>query len=460
MEVEDGQLKLILVTREHVQQRAVIEVDAVGSGFMLIKRKALEAVDDYIRNRVYPAIPDEFKWMAPVPYFPVTYDAQHNITVGSDFSFCKMARRAGQKVFLDCGVVCGHQWEHEYSIEDHWNWIDRYTFNTELPPYPGAPLPPVRPPTDKIYWGDSGGPMDVTVTSVTDQERAENDVFPVLKAVYGPVNDLDFAGRTKAGYIVGFGVTDEVTPKDYLAWAKKFQRVGIHWSRDDAAKVGTWLSKDTSKVLDNGHFVHMADDNNTKEILRTNFKNVHVVPIPTSRMFPVAQLPGNFTVGVNYDSDKYDDVLAAVVKRNPGWKFKFFCQEDAKPGFDESNMLYVSTDDAMKYAHELAKMSCLVHLGDAPAYKDARMSREAAMMGRRIVCNYDMPFNNRVAESPTTDEVCEVLSRVALEREPDEEMMMKYREGNDITVYREKVARLLGIDAAKTAGRRGLVNVE
>jgi len=456
MECDDGRLRLVLITPEMVQQRALLQVDAVGSGFMLISRKALEAVDDYFRNRLYPAIPEEFRWAAPPPYFPVTYNPQFNTNTGSDFSFCKAATRAGCEIFLDCGVVCGHRWEYEFSVEDHWRWLDNYTFNTTEPPYPGAPLDPVPAPKDKVYWGEGGGPMSITLASDTDRDRAENDVFPILKATYVPLHDLELTGKTDAGYILGFGV-DEKGPDKYLHWAKRFARTAIHWNLEDIEAIPEWMDASHKANLNNGHFAHMVEDENTFEMLKTHFRNVNLIPIPTARRFPVAPFPENFTVFVPYDK-QYDELLDEVVRTNPDVKFKFFAAKDNRPEYDHPNMMYVPVDDDNVYAFEMAKSSAILSLLDRPIYRDTRMMREAAIMGRRPITNYDVPFTNRIPEVPTTLDVTEVLERIKGEQEHDAEQVKHYFEANDLAGFRKAVADVLKIDPEISPKRFEVMN--
>ena len=447
MECDDGRLKLVLITPEHVKQRAIIEVDAVGSGFMLISRKAMESVDDYFRNKLYPSIPEEYRWAAPTPYFPVTYDPKFNTNTGSDFSFCKAAKRAGCDVFIDCGVVCGHQWEYDFTIEDHWRWLETYTFNSDLPPYPGAPLDPVPPPEGKVYWGEDGGPMGVSVTSETDKERALNDVYPILKGVYAPLEELDHAGQTPAGYIVGFGVGEE-GPEKYLHWGKRFSKVGIHWNMEDVLAIPHWINSTHKKTLNNGHYVHLVEDENTSEMLKEHFKNVHQVSIPTTRAYPVAPFPENYTVGLVY-IDEFQDRVEEVVKSNPHIKFRFFKEKDRVP-FSYENMLFVGTQP---YAQELARSSVLMTLTDRPSPRRMVIAREAAIMGRHLVTNFDMPFTNRLPESPRAIEITEVLERLKGENKENPGAVKHYYEGNDMGAYRKKIADLLHVEEGENPKR-------
>lgn len=62
-------------------ENTLLEVDATGTAFMLIKRKVLEALPD-----------------------PIFEDAK----VSEDMNFCKKAKEAGFKVFVDTGLHIGH----------------------------------------------------------------------------------------------------------------------------------------------------------------------------------------------------------------------------------------------------------------------------------------------------------------------------------------------------------------
>jgi|ETNvirnome_2_300_1030623.scaffolds.fasta_scaffold36023_2 GT2 family glycosyltransferase len=72
--------------REHKEKRGLQEVDAVGSGCLMMSRKVLQKVKEpFVR-----------KWKGG---FPI---------VGLDFYFCEKAKEAGFKVFCHYGYLCSH----------------------------------------------------------------------------------------------------------------------------------------------------------------------------------------------------------------------------------------------------------------------------------------------------------------------------------------------------------------
>lgn len=448
VEVEDGGYRKLLVTRETVSAKSVVELDAVGSGFMLVSRKAMEAVDDYLKNVVYPAIPEEFRWMCPVPYFPVTYDPTRDVVVGSDYSFCKLAKKAGMKIWIDCGLICGHTWEDVYDVQDHWSWIDKYGFSDQHVQWPGQQLDTVAPPTDEIYWGKSGGPMDITVTSVGNEYHAYNNVFPILKSRYSPLHDLEEAGKTSAGYIIGFHCLDKNYPaQSYLDWAKRFHRCLIHWTGTDITRIEEATTKEQREVLDNGHFVHLCEDERLVPELKAYFKDPRVVLMPVSRAFPIAPMPATFTVFVYYYKERHDfhygDVIKGVIEAMPDVQFRLAHLFGDAPTFGYSNMQWLGNLDEQNYALALGKSSCMLRLSEHDG--NPTSCREAAIMGRRIITNFEFDGAWTTDKVPTVQSVVEIINAIKDEKEPDLSIAALYRRKNDFVAYRKKIAMYAGI---------------
>lgn len=82
--VENGQLRR--ATCKEAAGSKVLEVGAVGTGFMLIRREVLEAV--------------------PEPWFEGGVLASDG--VGEDVLFCLKARQKGYRTFVDTGLKVGH----------------------------------------------------------------------------------------------------------------------------------------------------------------------------------------------------------------------------------------------------------------------------------------------------------------------------------------------------------------
>jgi len=114
----------------------VVELDLVGSGFIVVKRRVVEGILNFLRDKVYPSIPDEYRWLSAVPYFPATYDPNLNAIMSSDFSFCRMAKQAmDAKIVIDCGIICDHMHEGPFNITTHWEWIQKHEQWSEFHDY-------------------------------------------------------------------------------------------------------------------------------------------------------------------------------------------------------------------------------------------------------------------------------------------------------------------------------------
>lgn len=114
---------------------------AVGTGMMLISRKAIERIGEYWINyeyerEVYQA-PEEVlkdKIVNRRAYYEQHKDAfwfkflDHPLgsgEYGEDISFCWKARKCGFEVYTDISLTPGHMGEYEYSITDYLPFRDR-----------------------------------------------------------------------------------------------------------------------------------------------------------------------------------------------------------------------------------------------------------------------------------------------------------------------------------------------
>lgn len=117
----------------------VIEVDAVGTGFLCIHRRVIEAVEEYMeqqcdlndrmqwllsmhKEEMVQALPEQHQesmrealGSARVPFgLPFWMDAFRNSATGKiepqgeDIFFCKLAKKLGFKIHLDTGCNIGH----------------------------------------------------------------------------------------------------------------------------------------------------------------------------------------------------------------------------------------------------------------------------------------------------------------------------------------------------------------
>lgn len=91
-----------------------IEVKNAGTGFMLIKREVLEALE----NKVPKYFVEEDGFITDKEYsqyFDTTIDTEDNIFLSEDFYFCKLARDNGFKVWVAPWVELTHTGTHTYT---------------------------------------------------------------------------------------------------------------------------------------------------------------------------------------------------------------------------------------------------------------------------------------------------------------------------------------------------------
>lgn len=95
-----------------LKERGLLEVDAVGTGAMLIKREVLEAVCE---KRGFP---DNPVWLTPTR--STVDDLKKRVWVwGEDLTFCRDARELGYRVWLDSRWESGHYEERIVSSRDY-----------------------------------------------------------------------------------------------------------------------------------------------------------------------------------------------------------------------------------------------------------------------------------------------------------------------------------------------------
>lgn len=438
--------KKLLVTRTHVQQKALIELDAVGSGFMLIKRGVLEAIDDYLRYKVYPSIPPEYRWMCPVPYFPVTFNPDNNSLTGSDYSFCKLAKQVGKKIFMDCGLICGHRWEKDYSIEDHWEWVENHGWGVDELAYPGQIREKVPIPTDSIYWGDLGAPVPITVTTAGSEYHTFNYIIPTLACSFEPLDNPSKDVRNRVGYIVGFHLSEQYGFDQYMSWARRFDKCLIHWVGSDAMIAKEKLTPAQWELLRQPNFVHLIQHERLNQDIIDQLGETVKLVIPAGKQFPVAPLPENFTVFVYYPKHRHDfhygDVLKEVIEKMPDVRFKLCHLFGEKPDFDFPNMMWLGNLEGIEYAKALAQSSVVLRLSRHEG--NPLTIAEAAIMGRRFVTNFDMEHTVRVPDQPTSDEVVAALRSLREFKEPDMGIVATYKKIHDRREYRDAIEHLAG----------------
>ena|SRR3990167_8343224 len=98
---------------EFSKTSAMVEVEAVPTGFLAIKRKVLEKLSGTL-PLCHP------KTLKFYPFFTPLYTKKSDtwVHLGEDYAFCYRARESGFKVFLDPSLLLGHKGEYIYNMAD------------------------------------------------------------------------------------------------------------------------------------------------------------------------------------------------------------------------------------------------------------------------------------------------------------------------------------------------------
>lgn len=83
-------------------KKDIFEVDYTGSGFMLIKRKVIEAF--YSKNLFAPFMP---------MFCPL-----EKVETSDDVAFCRRAKNLGFKIWVDPYTLIGHVGKYTFTVED------------------------------------------------------------------------------------------------------------------------------------------------------------------------------------------------------------------------------------------------------------------------------------------------------------------------------------------------------
>ena len=86
------------ITKEQISLGRLQEIDAAGTGCMLIKTEVFEKMS-------YP-------WFDYQVYKGYTYHTE-------DVIFCKKAKELGYKIYVDTSIKCGHLVDHELTEKDY-----------------------------------------------------------------------------------------------------------------------------------------------------------------------------------------------------------------------------------------------------------------------------------------------------------------------------------------------------
>lgn len=450
----DGKDKHFLVRPEHVQQSALLEMSGVGSGFILVKRKVFEMVRDYMRDNVYPIFSGDNKWFAPLPFFSVSVNAEDGSILGSDYHFSKQCKLAGAEIWLDCGLICRHRWEGEYDITDHWAWLDKHGGQMDEERFFGDPLPYKPFDEESIYWGEQGPPVNVTATTTTNLYHAQEHACPALGCLLEPI-ETEGKAKSQTGYVIGWHVADDESWQLYSAWAKRFDRVLIHWVGSDISGIPKWLnSSERVAHMNHPRFVHIVEEERLIPEVKQYFENVHVCHMPTLNAFPVEPLPEKFAVAIYYPKHRHDfhygNVMKEVIERMPDVTFHLYHLFGNEPDFEYPNMKWLGQLSPQDYHKMLANSSCMLRLSEHDGRSFSIV--EAAIMGRRFITNTELPFAHRTGDVPTADDVIAQIEKIREQTEPDEDAAKYYLAENDIKKYKDRIRSLMGINIPTIGG--------
>ncbi len=95
-----------------------MEIANGGTGFMLIKRKVFEALNDKVpsyTNDMYHAVDTVRKVKTIKEFFATSIDEESNRLLSEDYHFCKIAREAGFKVYAAPWAAFGHTGTYTFS---------------------------------------------------------------------------------------------------------------------------------------------------------------------------------------------------------------------------------------------------------------------------------------------------------------------------------------------------------
>jgi hypothetical protein len=95
-----------------------IEIANGGTGFMLIKRKVFEALNDKVpsyTNDMYHAVDTVRKPKIIKEFFATSIDEESNRLLSEDYHFCKISRMAGFKVFCAPWANFSHTGSYNFS---------------------------------------------------------------------------------------------------------------------------------------------------------------------------------------------------------------------------------------------------------------------------------------------------------------------------------------------------------
>lgn len=101
---------------EKWDEDAAVEVDATGMAFCLIHRRVFDRILQRFGGESFPDFEERQRFI-PVPFF------RWGERLGEDFQFCREAKEAGCRIFVDTAVKVGHVGDMVFNERTFWQSI-------------------------------------------------------------------------------------------------------------------------------------------------------------------------------------------------------------------------------------------------------------------------------------------------------------------------------------------------
>jgi len=105
------------VVYEWPKENELIEIDAVGTGFLLVNRKVFKDMAEAYHPAIYKKNGNGW-WFENIKGPP-------GGEWGEDISFSWKAQRIGYRVFCDTSVMPAHMGDYNYTVEDFYPWKEQ-----------------------------------------------------------------------------------------------------------------------------------------------------------------------------------------------------------------------------------------------------------------------------------------------------------------------------------------------
>jgi hypothetical protein len=105
---------------EHAQSDGVFEIEAGGTGFMLIKRRVFDVLSDDVADYLSDYLPDR---KVIKEFYSTTIDPGSGRLIAEDFNFCRQARNHGFKIHAAPWVRLSHAGTYVFDRRFDPDWL-------------------------------------------------------------------------------------------------------------------------------------------------------------------------------------------------------------------------------------------------------------------------------------------------------------------------------------------------